>query len=348
MPIDITALMEMLDPAELTVRAQQYSPWDEPGNHWTMFASRDDIMTTRLAEIGAVDFRPTAARRAWDAPGLQIVPRTGAVKSGDIDPIEAWFGMGEKEIQRAMEGAGGNAAVALDVMGASLPKRTDQIIEACWNKLDLDFFTAWSTGAITVDDPETAQTYSVGFQIPGGRYVAAATTLAAATNAFDDAIAYCRAAQLLGVAPAGFLASSDRIVEIVRDMPTANVFTGRRPTTADAEDWFSSEFGVDFKFVRADWTVQLKDRVTHNYTATRLWPQNRLGIIPVGDVGSVKVAPVYRAMAMAADIPEAGIDRNGIFVMPESENGGKSLKVSAQLNAIPWPNENQIYVVTGV
>lgn len=348
MPIDITALVEQLDPAALTVRAQQFSPFDEPQYHWPMFAERDDILTTRLAEIGAVDFRPAASRRAWDAPGLQIVPRTGATKTGDIDPIEAWFGLGEKEIQRAMEGSGGNAAVALDVLGASIPRRTDKIVEATWNKLDLDFFTAWATGAITVDDPETAQTYSVSFQIPAGRFVANATTLALATNAFDDAVGHCRAAQALGVQPAGLLGSSDRILEIVKDMPVANVYTMRRPTVSDAEDWFAAEFGVDFKFVRADWHLDLKDRTTHNYTSTRIWPQTRMAVIPVGNVGSVKIAPVYRAMQLVSEIPEAGIDRNGVFVNAEAENGGKSLKVAAQLNAIPWPNENQIYVVTGV
>lgn len=346
--VDIDTILNLLDPVEMTVRAQVYSPYNDPEvNHWTRFGQERPVKTTRLSEIGEVDFRPVATRRPWDGHGIEIPVRTGPIKSGDMVPIESWWGIGEKDIQRAMEGAGGNAEIAMRVMMADIPGRNRRLVKANWGKIDVDFFKAWFYGYVDVDDPDNGS-YQMSYGISGSRITAAASSLAAASNAFDMAIDMVRNAETLGLMPRGILASSDRINEIIKDMPTTGIYTPRRPTMADAEAWFQDEFGTDFNFIKGDWTLDVPNVSTGAFTSTRLFPVDRLAIIPTGPVGEVIKAPVYRAQDLAASLPDARIEQDGVVLTPEAVNNGKGLKTTAQLNAMAWPNENKVLVYTGV
>jgi hypothetical protein len=122
--------------------------------------------------------------------------------------------------------------------------------------------------------------------------------------------------------------------------------TNITPTLADVERRISDELGTDFRFYTNERTLDLFDDGGIATTQTKVWPAQTVAVVPAGEaVGYSAFAPVARAGEMSRAVPEARIDRNACAVFLESANGGRDLTVEAQINMMPIPDENRVWVI---
>lgn len=352
MPVSVQQIMETLSPAALTVRAQTVSPIDNGALHWeTFFPVDPNILTTRIADIATVDFRPVASRRPWDANGRQIPQRFGKIREGVMTPIEAWFAIGEQEIQKLGEGAFGNALVVLDALKMTVPGRVDLIAMADWRRLELDAIQAWVSGKINVTDPDDqTKSFDMSYNADAARYPAAPATYAAAPNAYQQFIdTFYRPALDATGGLEGALMRRAIIDQIVLDSPVAVGIPGYRPTIKDVESRISDEYGYTFRFMMAEWSMDIPDAFG-TYTRQKYFPADVIAAIPTGNVvGKTAKPPQYHAWDVMTEtaLQKIGFDKGGVMVVPTVENSGKSLKCNGKLLAMPFPDEGKVFVQRG-
>jgi hypothetical protein len=152
------ALEDLLSPAELTVRAQTIPPNDLGDLLWDSFFPRQDVDSVRLVDVTTLDYRPVGTRREWNTRGKAIPLPTPPRRLVNIVPIETNQKIDELEMQRLSETAGGNAATVREIVGVTLPRRTDTLAAACYRCLEFDAMSAWTAGKVTQKNPETGQT----------------------------------------------------------------------------------------------------------------------------------------------------------------------------------------------
>src|SRR6185503_21389455 len=113
--MDFTWLAEAeeLSPAALTVLAQTLSPNDDGRLFWDIFFPRSDVDSVDLADMFTIDDRPAAERREWNARGRVIPVITPEARKMSMVPIESYDTIGEREIQKLMEGAFGNQQILI-------------------------------------------------------------------------------------------------------------------------------------------------------------------------------------------------------------------------------------------
>lgn len=343
---DFTWLAELedLSPAALTVRAQTISPNDRGNLLWDAFMPRRNVDSIKLAEMTDVIYRPAADRREWNQRGRVIPMVTPEMREMEMVPIEATDAIDEYEMQRLFERFMGNQALFRDQVRATIPQRSDVLVESNYRRLELDAFEAWSLGRITQRDPQKGTTYAASFGFDAGRYQTAATAWGDATlNAYDEFLAWLRDGLDQVGSVAGVMIRLSTLQAIQADAPTA---TGITLTVDQLAQQVAGDLGQPFEFYLNENTVhQFNDGGT-DYAQVKIWPAQTLALVPRGDaVGSTAFAPVVRAMQLSGQVPEAGIDIRGVTLYHDAQNGSRRLSLEAQLNAMPVPNEQLMWVM---
>lgn len=340
------AQVAALSPAALTVQAQTLSPNDQGQLLWDLFFPRVNVNSVRLSEINTLDDRPAADRREWNARGRLIPVLTPAQRKLEMVPIEAYDKIDELEMQYLMEGTfGANQAIIEQQIGVRLPARTDRLALATYRRLELDAMSAWSTGTIVQRNPQNAtQTFTVSFGFAGARLATASPTWVAATSAYDAFLSWYEAGIEASGPGEGAMMRLATYREILADSP--DLPGGVKMTRSQLTDRIQQDLGSPFRFVINENSLDVFDDGGTAVTRTKVWPAEQVAFIPAGmAVGKAAFAPVTRAMEMSAQVPEAGIDVNGVTVYHDADNGGRELEIDAQLNAMPVPDESKVWVV---
>lgn len=340
------ATEDALSPAALTVRAQALPPNDEGELLWDTFFPRENVNSVELNELTALDYRPTADRREWNARGRRIPVIIPARRKISIVPIEANDKIDEKEMQRLSESMGGNADLIREQIGVMIPQRIDRLVEANYRRLEVDAMSAWALGLVTQRNPENAaQTYAASFGFSASRYTTAATAWNdAGVNAYTLLLAWIAAAEDLVGAIEGVMLRLATLNAILADAPNqANSVTMTRKNLAER---ISEDSGRPFEFFVNEQHVDIFTDGGLTYTATKIWPTQVIAAIPVGKkIGRTAFAPVVRAMELASQVgTSAGIDVRGMAVYYAENNGGRQLDLEVQANALAIPDEQKLYV----
>lgn len=341
-----TQTVEELSPAALTVRAQAISPNDDGMLKWDMFFPRRDVESVDLKDVTTLNYRPVADRREWNQKGRLIPVKTPNIRDISIVPIESYYTYGEHEMQKLNERTMGNDAIIQQIMGTQIPARVMELAKANYRRLEVDAFTAWATGAVVQRNPQNAsQTFSASFGFDAARYTTAITAWNdAGQNAYNNLLAWLDDATNAIGPLRGVMCRRNFVNEVIKDAPT--LVGGVTMTRAQIESRIMDDLGQPFKFYVNDDTVDVFDDGGTATTTTKVWTAQRVAAIPAGTmVGNAAFAPVIRAMELASQVPGAGIDTNGMVVYYLESNGGRELTVEAQMNALPVPDEQKMFVI---
>ncbi|MCY7376308.1 MAG: major capsid protein [Pyrinomonadaceae bacterium] len=346
MPESFINTIEGVTSADLTVRAQRL-PEDNNGTLlWNVFFPRRDVNSITIADIMTVDERFVADYREWNAPERRIPLLTPDVRNFEMTPIGADFLIGEREMQKLAENTNNNQQIISELIGGRVPDRTDGLIRTIYRRLELAAFEAWLKGTVTATNPQTGATYTASYGIDASRLVTEPTVWTdAGVNAYDLFISRMETAiQLTG----GIRGAATRLKVIKAIQADAPLINNRKMTRGELTSQIQDELGSEFAFFPIE--NQLKP-FTDGGTVTAtvdVFEQGYLAAIPQangGAPGYSAFAPVRRAMDLAAEVPEANIDVNGVSVFSEGMNQGKTLSVQAQANAMAIPDEQLVYVV---
>lgn len=337
--------VDRLQPAALTVRAQAMSVNDNGRLLWDAFMPRENVDSIDLSDLYDVDYRPAADRREWNAKGRYVPPVVGPERKVQLVPIEAYDKIGELEMQKLLSGAFGNNQVVMDRLGITIPRRSDRLVMACYRRLELDVFSALALGQITQRNPQKGDTYVITYGFSATRYTTAGTAWNdGGVNAYDLFLAWIQSAQDLVGEVEGAMMRQATLNAILADAPTIGAGTIKmslRQLETDIQDRLGSAFTI----VINERAVDVFDDGGTAYTRTKIFPAQRVMAIPSGGrMGSSAFAPVRRAFELSEQVPDAGIDVQGVTVYHYEDNGGKELNMEAQANAFPMPNEQQLYV----
>lgn len=347
--------------ADLTVRAQAINPNDNGQRLWDIFFPRADVPSVVINTITPLlGTRFVADRREWGGRGRFIPQEFPGSGQLEMIPIETFFTIGEREMQSLVErGVNVDEGMAqfqnLVLPGIDVPSRTDGLVNANYNKIELDAFTAWATGQITARNPATNQTQTMSYNfgttpIGTARYQTAGTAWTGGDSgtAYSNFILWLLEAQRAGV-PIGGVQLRQLTREAIRTSAPniGNPLSDEPPLVTALEQQISSEVGIDFRFYVNERTLD-PFTGTGNATSkgTNIWPAHKIAIVPPGErVGNMAFAPVVRATTIDAQVPDAEIDIRGMTVFPEASGNGRELTVECQVNALPVPDERMIYVL---
>jgi hypothetical protein len=336
---------EELTSAGLTVLAQTVDPTDNGELLWDTFMPRDDVESVELKTITPSTFRPTADRREWNQRPRKSVLRLPKTAELEMTPIEASFSIREREMQKLRERVGANAEALREMIGARVPERTIAITQEVYRRIEVDAWTAWSLGQVTVKNPQDGSTITVTYGFSGARYFNAPTAWNnGGVNAYDLLLAFLADARVKVGNFEGVMLRQATFNEIQKDAPNSFGEVVPRLTLRDLERRIQDELGTAFRFVINEKTLDLYTDGGATLSSVKLWPTGRVAVIPSGGrVGRTAFAPVGRAYDFAN--AENAIDVNGVNVFREVEGNGRGLTVEAQANAFPVPDENRLYVV---
>jgi hypothetical protein len=340
---------ESLSSAALTVRAQTISLNDDGALLWDTFFPRMNVDSVKFSEITTLDFRPAADRREWNQRGRLIPQLTPPIRELEMVPVEAYFSLGEREMQHLEERTLGNESVFQEIVGVQIPDRTDVLVEALYRRLEAECFEAWTKGTVTAMNPQKGTTQTCTYGYDSNRYDTAATAWNdTGVNAYDELLSFIEDSEDYVGAIAGVMLRRATFAAIQADAP--NPISPNpgdiRPSLRSVEASIREEMGIDFRFYINEKTVDLFDDGGIAYTNTKIWPAQYVAIVPAGErVGEMKFAPVARAMELARQVPTAGIDVRGATVYHDEAGAGRELTVEAQINAMPVPNEQAVFVI---
>lgn len=334
-----------LSSAALTVRAQTISPNDQGTLLWDIFFPRANVDSVKLSEITTLNWRPTADRREWNAPGRLIPMLTPSTREMTMVPIEAYFQIAEEEMQKLVE-ANLNASQEQfrAIIRASLPDRVDDLVTANYRRVEVDAFHAWANGEVVQKNPQTGKLFTASYGFSADRYTTAGTAWDdGAVNAYDLLMAFLDDALDKIGGLSGVMLRRNVRSAIIADAPRVN--TNIEPTATEVENRVADELGIPFRFYVNERSVDVFDDGGTAYTRTKLWPAGVIAAVPDGDaVGNTAFAPVVRAVDIDAQAPGAEVDVRGQTVWHETSNAGKRLEVQAQVNAFPVPDEQRLRV----
>lgn len=338
---------EELSAAALTVRAQMVSPNDDGALLWDAFMPRENVDSVRFSEITTVDFRPVADRREWNQRGRAIPLMTPDLRDMELVPIEATFTIGEREIQTLEERTFGNQALFREIVGPSIPARTDQLVEADYRRIEVDTFQAWANRRVVAKDPQTGREFTMEYPFAAERYPTAPTPWSdGSVNAFDALLEFLEMAVDYVGPWQGVMLRMATYRAIKADAPNPLGLSQVRPSRRQIEEMIEDQFGYPFQFYINESTADVFDDGGKATTRTKVWPEHKVAVVPQGErVGRTVFAPVARAFEIARSSPDAGIDVRGVTVYTEQSNGGRMLTVEAQVNAAPVPDENLMFVI---
>jgi hypothetical protein len=335
-----------VSPAALTVRAQTISPNDNGRLKWDLFFPRRNVDSVDLEDVTTLDYRPTADRREWNQRGRLIPIKTPNRRKVSIVPIESYYLWGEYELQKLNERTLGNQQTIANIMQASVPDRLDALALANYRRLEVDAFNAWGLGTIVQRNPQNAaETYTASFGFAAARYQTAGTAWNdVGQNAYNNLTAWLADAVNYVGPIRGIVSRRNFINEVLRDAPTQA--GGNSMTFVGLEQRIEDDIGSDFRFFPMEDTVEVFDDGGVTSTATKVWPAQRIAVVPAGTaVGNAAFAPVVRAMDIASAVPGAGISVNGQTAYYDESNNGRELTLEVQVNALPIPDENKLFVI---
>lgn len=349
MPNWISAIEELTPPA-LTVVAQAVSPTDQGRLYWSGFFPRQNVESVNLADVTTLDDRPVADRREWNQRGRHVPPRTPARREVNIVPIEAYDKLGEYEMQRLNERFDANQQKMANIIGVSIPDRVERLALADYRRLEVDMWNAWLLGTITQRNPQNAtETYQASYGIDAARMLTAATAWNdASLNAYTEFIAFAEdAIDTLG-SLSGFVMRLALLQAIQADAP--DLIGGVSMTRAQLNQRMNDDLGQSIFLQVVEDSVDIYDDGGITTTSTKVFTAGKLAAIPGGGtIGYTAFAPVVRAQEMARNIPAAGIDTRGVTVYYDEAGTGRELEIEAQVNALPVPDEQKVFVIaTGV
>jgi hypothetical protein len=334
-----------LTPAALTVRAQAMSPNDNGALLWDVFFPRQNVNSIRLADLFGIDDRVVADRRAWGARGRYIPVLTPSMREMTMVPIESYDAIDEYEQQILAEGTFGDQTIFRDQIRVRVPERVDRLATADYRRLEMDAFQAWSLGSITQRNPQNpAQSYTMSFGFDVARYQTALTSWATVTSAYEEFLAWYEDGVDAAGPGVGAVMRQATFREILKDAPLLP--NGVSMTRTQLAERISQDLGVPFQFYILENSLDVFTTGGITTARTKVWPAHKVAYVPAGlSVGNAAFAPVRRAMDLANAIPEAGIDVRGVTVFYDDEAMGRELRIEAQLNAAPLPNEQKLWVI---
>jgi hypothetical protein len=105
------------------------------------------------------------------------------------------------------------------------------------------------------------------------------------------------------------------------------------------------DLGIPFNFFLFDDTVDVYTDGGIATTTVNVWPAGYIAAVPAGGVvGNTVFAPVVRAMEIARQSGNPGIDVRGQTVYYEESVMGRDLTVEVQVNPLTIPNEQKLRV----
>jgi hypothetical protein len=348
---DFTWLAEEdeLTPTALTVRAQTVDPTDEGRLLWAGFMPRRDVEQTKIASLSTLDVRITSDRREWNTRGRYIPLETPPRSEIEWVPVEAYFRIAEKEINDLLNEVRGNQALFRQIVGARIPARTEMLALANWRRVERDVFSAWATGEITAMNPQTGVTYTVDYGFDAARYQTAGTAWDdAGTDAYEDFLAWLEdAIEAVGPIEGAMMRIATRnAIQADAPNPMPGAQTGLRATLPQIEQRVSDELGIPFRFFINEQTTDVFTDGGTAKTRTKVWPAQVVAAVPQGlTVGTTAFAPVARAYDLSSQAPGAGVDVRGVTIYHEIENGGRGLVIEGQINPMPDPDEQKLFVI---
>lgn len=332
----------------LTVLAQAISPNDNGQLLWDIFFPRKTVDSVKLANIHDFIWRPVADRREWNDTGRLIHQPTPKADQLEMVPIEAYFRLGEREIQDLQERVNGNVQVFRDLVKISIPQRVAVLAQACYRRLEVDSFTAWANGQIVARDAKTNRTSTFDFGYDTARYQTAgpAWTGGNGGTAFGNLVAWLQ--DIYNSYVGGFegvMLRWSTLQAIIESAPYG--INAVQRSLLETEQLIQGRLGQDFRFFLNERTVEPYTGSGTAYSSTKIWPDHKVAVVPTGKrVGDACFAPIYRASAAGiGSISEAGVDQNGLSVFPEVEQNGRALKVECQGNILPVPEERLVAVI---
>jgi hypothetical protein len=344
--------VDALSPIALTALAQTVDPNDPPDQLlYPSFFRDNPVDSIRLANItGSIDFRPVADRREWGQRGRLIPLKQPDLSRVEMIPIECYYKVGEHEIQLLTERTLGDAGLFRRIVGTEITQRTPGLAASNFRRLELDAFTAWALGQITVHDPQGGaadKTTTLGFA--NDRYVDESTPGwdDAGVNAYDKLMTHAQVAiQKIGSC-GGSMLRLKTLLEIRKDAPRPVNAANVELTLAELQGRAQADLGRPFRFLLNEQTM---DRFSDGGISTakvNKWPAGLVGFLPDDfRIGSIARAPVARAFELVGGRPDGGIvDVRGNTVYHEIAGNGRELTVECQLNALPLPEEQRVYVV---
>ena len=345
-----------LSPAALTVQAQSVDPTLQNALLWDQFMPRRNVDSLEIdVLLEELEVEYTADRREWNTRGRVIPMRTPGTRRLEMVPIETYFKVYEKEITDLMIRFGGNAQLVQRQIAPRIPERTLRLVRANYRRIEKDTFDAWSTGVLTRRNPQLGHALTnFSYGISSTRYPTVGTAWNnVGLNAFNEFIKMIATADKFVGVTQGCIMRQATWDEIALDATSAisvsSTFPLLRMTREEIERRISSEIRREFTvIIFEDTLTTFVDGGYTNTTEVARWPAQKIGFIPRaggGTVGFNAFAPVARAYELSAQAPGAGIDVNGMTVYHEVENGGRGLNVEVQVNELPVPIEERIFVV---
>lgn len=341
-----TQEIEEVSPAALTVLAQAISPNDDGKLKWDVFFPRKNEESVDIDDIQAIDYRPASDRREWNQRGRLIPTKLPNTRKISVVPIEGYFQWGEYELQKLKERTMGNAALMAKIMMSSVPDKVKAIAMANYRRLEVDAFKAWATKTIIQRNPQNAaETFTVSFNFDSSRYQTASTAWNdPGLNAYDEFLDWLDDAINAIGGVKGVVCRRNFVKEILADAP--DLAGGAKMTMAQLEQRIQDDLSSEFKFYPMEDTVEIFDDGGTATTSTKVWTAQKIAAVPTKTVvGKAAFAPVTRAMDIATALPQAKIDVNGQTAFYEEMNNGRELQVEVQLNAMPVPFEQDMFVM---
>jgi hypothetical protein len=336
----IESVNELTAPA-LTVRAQAISPNDNGKLIYDIFFPRQNVKSVKLRDITIRNFRPAADRREWNARGRLIPIQTPDKRDLKIIPVEAYSKIDEEEMQELFENTDGETALIQRRIGASVPERVDNLTKAVYRRVELDAMSVWSKGYVDQVDPQTGRTFRTSFKMDAGRLQTALSPWTT-SNAYANLVAWIRDGEgemgpIEGVA---LRLATQNVIQ----QSAPPLLNGYQPTIREIAERITDELGSPFRFFKIENTIDVFTDGGIQSTPTKIWPEHQINAIPAGRVvGATAYAPVVRAGEMAAEVPEARIDKNGIAVFYETANGGREVTIESQGNILSVPEEQKVW-----
>jgi hypothetical protein len=341
-----TESIDEVSPAALTVLAQAISPNDSGRLKWDIFFPRRDVDSVDLDDVTTLDYRPASDRREWNQRGRLIPVKTPTTRTVSIVPIEGNYLWGEKELQKLNERTLGNGQIIADIMMANVPGRVKAIAAANYRRLEVDAFHAWALGTIIQRNPQNAaETYTASFNFDSARYQTAGTAWNdASLNAYDELMSFIDDA-IDAVGPIkGIVCRRNFVTEVLTDAP--DLAGGAKMTRVQLEQRIQDDSGSDFRFYEMEDSLDVFNDGGTASTSTKVWAAQKIAVVPAGtSVGYSAFAPVIRAMDIARALPQAKVDTNGQTAFYEEHNNGRELSVEVQVNAMPVPDEQKLFVI---
>lgn len=331
-----------VDATTLTVREQTRLQDNLPGLRWNAFFPRTNADSIRIAELRTLDLRPVADRRPWGGRGRYIPVETPNLALIEMLPIEAYTSYDEYSFQRLLQNNGQDIELMLRAAAVRIPERSQVLADANYRRVEIDAFEAWRTGTILAKDPESEQALTLSLGFDAGRYVT--PTAWSTTTAYEEFLTHAFEAQNYFGSVAGAILRRSTLNAIQASAPVGT--SGFRPTIADLQGRITDELGTQFTFRVEERTQQIFTGAGNQRVDTKVWNGTEVGFIPGGiQIGQTHFAPVVRAQMMARALPSNYVDVRGVTLFYIGSDDAKSLTLEAQLNALPLPVEDNIYVV---